>query len=99
MAATDLLQKQVELLRTAMRKDGSVFSDKAVHRVLRSAHIANPEGRLFPQPEDAHDYAPFFDAIKSTGYDGRISVEAGAPKNLPLDEAAKRCAEFLRKFL
>ena len=47
MAATDLLQKQVELLRTAMRKDGSVFSDKAVHRVLRSAHIANPEGEWF----------------------------------------------------
>ena len=30
-----------------MRKDGSVFSDKAVHRVLRSAHIANPEGEWF----------------------------------------------------
>ena len=38
---------KVELIRTAMRKDGSVFSDKAVHRVLRSAHIANPEGEWF----------------------------------------------------
>lgn len=66
---------------------------------LAHAHIANPEGRLFPQPEDTHDYASFFNAIKSTGYDGRISVEASAPKNLPLDEAAKRCADFLRKFL
>lgn len=30
------LSWKVELIRTAMRKDGSVFSDKAVHRVLRS---------------------------------------------------------------
>ena len=38
---------KVELIRTAMRKDGSVFSDKAVHRVLRNAHIPNPEGEWF----------------------------------------------------
>ena len=38
---------KVELIRPAMRKDGSVFSDKAVHRVLRSAHIPNPEGEWF----------------------------------------------------
>ena len=38
---------KVKLIRPAMRKDGSVFSDKAVHRVLRSAHIQNPEGEWF----------------------------------------------------
>lgn len=38
---------RVELVRPAMRKDGSVFSDKAVHRVLRGAHIPNPEGEWF----------------------------------------------------
>ena len=38
---------KVKLMRPAMRKDGSVFSDKAVHRVLRSAHIQNPEGEWF----------------------------------------------------
>ena len=39
--------RKVKLMRPAMRKDGSVFSDKAVHRVLRSAHIQNPEGEWF----------------------------------------------------
>ena len=38
---------KVKLIRPAMRKDGSVFSDKAVHRVLRCAHIQNPEGEWF----------------------------------------------------
>lgn len=37
----------VELIRPAMRQDGSVFMDTAVHRVLRSAHIPNPEGEWF----------------------------------------------------
>lgn len=48
---------KVELIRPAMRQDGSVFSDKAVHRVLRGAHIPNPEGEWFrcgiPQVEQA----------------------------------------------
>ena len=38
---------KVKLIRPAMRKDGSVFSDKAVHRVLRDANIQNPEGEWF----------------------------------------------------
>ncbi len=38
---------KVELIRTAMRNNGSVFSDKAVHRVLRNTHIPNPEGEWF----------------------------------------------------
>ena len=37
----------VELIRPAMRQDGSVFMDTAVHRVLRNAHISNPEGEWF----------------------------------------------------
>ena len=38
---------KVKLIRPAMRKDGSVFSDKAVHRVIRGANIQNPEGEWF----------------------------------------------------
>ena len=38
---------KVKLIRPAMRKDGSVFSDKTVHRVLRGANIQNPEGEWF----------------------------------------------------
>ena len=38
---------KVELIRPAMRHDGSIFIDKAVHDVLRKAHIPNPEGEWF----------------------------------------------------
>ena len=38
---------KVELIRPAMRKDGSVFSDKAVHKVLLNSHIQNPRGEWF----------------------------------------------------
>lgn len=38
---------KVELIRSAMRQDGSVFSDHDVHKVLRAAHIPNPEGEWF----------------------------------------------------
>ena len=70
------------------------FGKNLVH-----AHIANPEGRLFPQPEDKHDYAPFFDAMKAIGYDKRVSVEAEAPKDIPLEEAMKKSVECLRQYI
>ena len=38
---------KVELTRPAMREDGSVFSDREVHRVLRNAQIRNPAGEWF----------------------------------------------------
>ena len=38
---------KVELIRSAMRQDGSVFRDVPVHNVLRSAGIKNPEGEWF----------------------------------------------------
>ena len=38
---------KVELIRPAMRQDGSVFMDTAVHDVLRNAHIPNPKGEWF----------------------------------------------------
>ena len=41
------LQYRIVLCRPAMRKDGSSFDDHAVHRVLRAAHIPNPEGEWF----------------------------------------------------
>lgn len=41
------LQYRIVLCRPAMREDGSSFDDHAVHRVLRAAHIPNPEGEWF----------------------------------------------------
>ena len=38
---------KVELIRPAMRSDGSVFDDHAVHRVLRNSNIPNPDGEWF----------------------------------------------------
>ena len=38
---------KVELVRSAMRQDGTVFTDKAVHRVLKNAHVPNPQGEWF----------------------------------------------------
>ena len=42
---------------------------------LRHLHVANPNGRVFPQAWDEFDYAPFFAALKTIGYDKRISME------------------------
>jgi sugar phosphate isomerase/epimerase len=43
---------------------------------LRHLHMANPQGRAFPQAWDEFDYAPFFANLRAIGYDKRISVEA-----------------------
>jgi len=42
---------------------------------LRHLHVANPNGRLFPQRWEEFDYAPFFANLKTIGYDRRISME------------------------
>jgi sugar phosphate isomerase/epimerase len=42
---------------------------------LRHLHVANPNGRVFPQRWDEFDYAPFFANLKAIGYDRRISME------------------------
>jgi sugar phosphate isomerase/epimerase len=42
---------------------------------LRHLHVANPQGRVFPQKWEEFDYAPFFANLKAIGYDKRISME------------------------
>ncbi|GHV15499.1 hypothetical protein FACS1894219_12400 [Clostridia bacterium] len=44
---------------------------------IRHAHIAKPVPRIMPTPVDGFDYKPFFNALASADYSGRISVEAG----------------------
>ena len=41
------LEYKIVLERPAMRKDGKSFDDHAVHKVLRSSGILNPEGEWF----------------------------------------------------
>ena len=42
---------------------------------LRHLHVANPQGRVFPQKWEEYNYAPFFANLKAIGYDKRISME------------------------
>ena len=44
---TGNIKYRIVLKRPAMRKDGSSFTDKLVHRILRKDHIRNPEGEWF----------------------------------------------------
>ena len=60
---------------------------------IRHLHVANPEGRVFPRKMDEYDYAPFFAALRTIGYDKRISVEASTqdfPADAPLAIALLR---------
>lgn len=51
------------------------------------------KGRKFPSLHDGWDYKEFVDAIRSTGYDGRVTVEAFSWGNL--DQQIKDAKEFL----
>lgn len=44
-------------------------------RLLLHCHIANPEGRRFPLPDDGVDYKVFTEGLKKIGYSARVSVE------------------------
>jgi sugar phosphate isomerase/epimerase len=43
---------------------------------IHHLHMANPVGRVFPLSWKEYDYAPFFEALRRSGYQGRISIEA-----------------------
>jgi sugar phosphate isomerase/epimerase len=49
---------------------------------IKHLHMANPQGRVFPQKWEEFDYAPFFANLRAIGYNKRISVEAGT-QDLP----------------
>jgi D-psicose/D-tagatose/L-ribulose 3-epimerase len=63
---------------------------------IRHLHVANPQGRVFPQAWEEYDYAPFFANLRTIGYDKRISVEASA-KDFPV-EAPRAIALLHRAF-
>lgn len=43
---------------------------------LHHVHIANSNGRTYPEHINEDDYQTFFDILKQTGYDKRVSIEA-----------------------
>jgi sugar phosphate isomerase/epimerase len=63
---------------------------------IRHLHMANPQGRVFPLKWEEYDYAPFFAKLRQTGYDKRISIEAGS-KNIA-EEGPQSIALMRRAF-
>lgn len=70
---------------------------------LRHIHFANPnlgsektrqEGRIYPASMEEWDYTPFLRILRQIGYDGRVSIEAGAD-DFPV--RAKEAIRFLRE--
>ncbi|MCL2095865.1 MAG: sugar phosphate isomerase/epimerase [Oscillospiraceae bacterium] len=45
---------------------------------IRHAHIGKPSPRVMPSENDGYDYKPFFEALRSANFNGRMSVEAGS---------------------
>jgi D-psicose/D-tagatose/L-ribulose 3-epimerase len=74
------------------REDPAIVLTAREH--IRHLHMANPQGRVFPQAWDEYDYAPFFANLRRIGYDKRISVEAST-KDLPHE--APRAIALLRQ--
>ncbi|MCL1794821.1 MAG: sugar phosphate isomerase/epimerase [Oscillospiraceae bacterium] len=48
---------------------------------IRHAHIGKPQPRVMPSKGDGYEYKPFFDALRSANFNGRLSVEAGLSCN------------------
>ena len=44
---------------------------------IRHVHIAEPTNRDFLRGSDEYDYTPFFEALRSIGYDGAVVFEGG----------------------
>jgi D-psicose/D-tagatose/L-ribulose 3-epimerase len=49
---------------------------RTAREMIQHAHFADPDGRAYPDERKAH-FNNFFGALKTIGYTGRISLEAG----------------------
>src|SRR5262245_49519565 len=67
-------QLMIDFYHLASEKEDPAIVLKAKDHV-RHLHVANPNGRVFPQKWDEYNYAPFFANLKAIGYDRRISME------------------------
>ncbi|MDP4133378.1 MAG: sugar phosphate isomerase/epimerase [Bacillota bacterium] len=63
--------------------------------LLRHVHIAYPEGRLSPMPEDNFDYAAVKRALKDAEYNLRVSIESRIKTDFY--EEVKKSATFLKE--
>ena len=62
----------------------------ALQKPLAHVHFCNPTARWYPKPDDTYDYSGFAAALRASGYDGRVSIEAGCedPENDARDALA-----------
>lgn len=77
-----------------MYKSGEDFCNLTKYKaIVKHAHIDYPEGmeRYFPLPEDGYDYLPYLQALKNSGYDKILTVEATAVRKDFADEATASC--------
>ena len=74
------------------KEDPAIILEARDH--IRHLHMANPQGRVFPQQWEEYDYAPFFAMLRRIGYTGGISIE-GSSKDVPGE--APRAIELLRR--
>jgi D-psicose/D-tagatose/L-ribulose 3-epimerase len=85
-------QLMVDFYHLASEKEDPAILVKA-RKEIRHIHIANPNGRVFPQSGDEYDYSGFFDNLRKMKYQGGISVEGRAKD---YDAEAPRAVSFLR---
>jgi D-psicose/D-tagatose/L-ribulose 3-epimerase len=76
-------QLMIDFYHLASEKEDPAIVIRAKDHI-RHLHVANPQGRVFPQKWEEFDYGPFFANLKTIGYDQRISVEAST-KDLPTE--------------
>ena len=74
------------------KEDAAIILDAREH--IRHLHMANPQGRVFPQRWEEYDYAPFFANLRQIGYAGSISIEASTKD---VAGEAPRAIELLRR--
>ncbi len=65
--------------------------------LLAHVHTANALGRILPKEGDGENYMGIFQALKASGYDGRISCEAGCKDFAADAQAAFNVLDKCRK--
>jgi len=92
----DVAHPNVKLLADffhVMANHDSIASMEVI-RNFSHIHIASGNGRRYPLSEEGEEYAAFFRALKTIGYDGRISIEGGTD-DMAAD--APRALAFLKE--
>jgi sugar phosphate isomerase/epimerase len=86
-------QLMIDFFHLASERENPAIVRRANDHI-RHLHMANPNGRVFPVAWDEYDYGPFFGALRESGYNQRISIEASS-KDVAAD--APRAIALLRR--